>query len=93
MSGRGYWDRHAANYDRSMWLLGGPVEAMRRRAADAVRGCGRVLEVAAGTGLLTRGLAGSCTHLYATDYAAKMVEQMKLQFPHRLKRGRRLQST
>jgi hypothetical protein len=56
-TGRDYWDRHARNYDRSMAIFGGPIPRMVDLAADAVRGSARVLEVAAGTGLVTASRA------------------------------------
>lgn len=76
-SDRDYWDRHAKNYDRSMVLFGGPIPRMAALAADAVRGCGRVLEVAAGTGLVTTSLARSAQEVIATDYAAAMVAALE----------------
>lgn len=72
-TGRSYWDRHAEHYDRSMMLLGGPIPRMAALAADAVRGSRRVLEVAAGTGLVTRSIASVAKEVVATDYAAAMV--------------------
>jgi ubiquinone/menaquinone biosynthesis C-methylase UbiE len=50
---REYWDKHAKNYDRSMSLLGRPMPRMVELACEATRGLGSVLEVAAGTGLVT----------------------------------------
>ena len=50
---RSYWDKHAKNYDRSMSLLGRPIPRMVELAGERLRGLGRVLEVAAGTGLVT----------------------------------------
>lgn len=72
---RAYWDRHAKSYDRSMVLLGGPIPRMTELAADAVQGA-EVLEVAAGTGLMTRALARTAKHVVATDYAQAMVERV-----------------
>ena len=74
---RGYWERHAKNYDRSMAILGRPVPRMVELAAEAVRGAPRVLEVAAGTGLVTLALARSARELVATDYAAAMVSTVE----------------
>lgn len=74
---RTYWDRHARNYDRSMRLLGGPLPRMIALTAAAVRGSPRVLEVAAGTGLVTSALARSAGELVATDYSAAMVERLE----------------
>lgn len=74
---RRYWERHATNYDRSMALLGGPVAKMAALAADEVRGAARVLEVAAGTGLVTTSIARSAGEIVATDYAVAMVARVQ----------------
>lgn len=74
---RSYWDKHAKNYDRSMSLLGRPIPRMVQLAAEAVRGAGRVLEVAAGTGLVTPALAGGAREVVATDYSAAMVAALE----------------
>ena len=70
---RSYWDKHAKNYDRSMSLLGRPIPRMVELAGEATRGLGRVLEVAAGTGLVTPALAAGAGEVIATDYSAAMV--------------------
>lgn len=69
---RGYWDKHAQNYDRSMSILGRPLPRMVELASEATRGLGRVLEVAAGTGLVTLALASSADEVIATDYSLGM---------------------
>lgn len=76
-AGRGYWERHAGGYDGSMRLLGRPMAAMAPRLSEAVKGM-RVLEVAAGTGLVTEVLAGSASEVVATDYAESMVERLRV---------------
>lgn len=75
--GRAYWNRHAKNYDRSMVLIGRPIPKMVELAAEAVRGASRVLEVAAGTGLVTPALAREAREVIATDYAAEMVATLE----------------
>lgn len=74
---RAYWERNASRYDRSMGLLGGPLPRMIELAGQAVQGTGRVLEVAAGTGLVTPALAAAARHVEATDYAEAMVAQLR----------------
>jgi phosphatidylethanolamine/phosphatidyl-N-methylethanolamine N-methyltransferase len=74
---RGYWDRHAKNYDRSMMFLGRPIPRMVELAGEAVAGCDRVLEVAAGTGLVTAALAREAKDVIATDYSAAMIEALE----------------
>lgn len=76
-SDRSYWDKHARNYDRSMALLGGPIPRMVELAGEAVRGLERVLEVAAGTGLVTPALAAGARQVVATDYSAAMVAALE----------------
>jgi phosphatidylethanolamine/phosphatidyl-N-methylethanolamine N-methyltransferase len=75
--GRAYWNRHARNYDRSMALLGKPLPRMLTLVAEAVSGLDRVLEVAAGTGLVTAAIARSARQVIATDYAPEMVAALK----------------
>lgn len=77
LTGREYWNRHARNYDRSMAILGGPIPRMVELAAEAVRESARVLEVAAGTGLVTTSLARAAKEVIATDYAAAMVATLE----------------
>lgn len=74
MSDRSYWERHASHYDASLRILGRPFPRMLELTRDAVRGCAKVLEVAAGTGLVTRTLAEVAGEVVATDYASAMVE-------------------
>lgn len=74
--GVGFWNRTAARYDASMWLFGGPMPAMTARVAEVVRGSARVLELAAGTGLVTVAMAPVVGEIVATDYAPAMVERL-----------------
>ena len=76
-SGRRYWERHAARYDRATRFLAKPVPRMLELAVDALKGSGRVLEVAAGTGLVTAAIAPVVRDLVATDYADAMVRQLE----------------
>ena len=79
MSDKDYWERHARNYDASMrWMLGRPMSRMLELTSDAVQGKGKVLEVAAGTGIVTAAIAQSSDSVIATDYAAAMVESLEL---------------
>jgi phosphatidylethanolamine/phosphatidyl-N-methylethanolamine N-methyltransferase len=75
--GRGYWERHAKRYDKSTRFLSRPVPRMLELAVEAARGKGRVLEVAAGTGLITTAIAPVVGELIATDYATAMVGQLE----------------
>lgn len=75
--GRAYWERHAKRYDRATRFLSRPVPRMLQLAVEAARGKGRVLEVAAGTGLITTAIAPVVGELIATDYASAMVQQLE----------------
>ena len=78
MSDRDYWERHARNYDASLrWVLGRPLPRMLELASQAVRGKRKVLEVAAGTGIVTSALAQTSDHVVATDYAEAMVDALE----------------
>ena len=72
-----YWNRHARNYDRSMAVLGKPLPRMLRLIAEAIDGRERVLEVAAGTGLVTATVAQEAREVVATDCAAEMVARLQ----------------
>lgn len=74
---RDYWDRHTRNYDRSMMFLGRPIPRMVELAAEAVTGLEHVLEVAAGTGIVTPALARGVKDVIATDYSAAMTETLE----------------
>ncbi len=74
---RSYWDRHAVNYDRSMWLFGRAFPRLIALVGEGVAGSGRVLEVAAGTGLVTVELARRAGEVVATDYAEGMVAALE----------------
>ena len=75
--GRSYWERHANRYDASTRILARPIPRMLELAVDAVRGRDRVLEVAAGTGLVTTALATAAGEVVATDYADAMVVKLE----------------
>lgn len=68
---QGYWERHAARYDASLRILARPFRRMLQLTTEAVRGSGRVLEVAAGTGAVA--IARVAGEVIATDYATAMI--------------------
>lgn len=74
---RSYWEQHARNYDRSLWVLSKPLPRMLELTTSAVAGASRVLEVAAGTGLVTTAIAQTAGHVLATDYAESMVGMLE----------------
>lgn len=74
---RAYWERHASKYDISLGPLGKPLPRMLKLVAEAAKGRSRVLEVAAGTGLVTPVLARAAGAVVATDYATAMVARLR----------------
>jgi phosphatidylethanolamine/phosphatidyl-N-methylethanolamine N-methyltransferase len=74
---RDYWERHALDYDASLRVLSRPLPRMLELTAQAVRGASDVLEVAAGTGLVTTAIAADVGRLTATDYTAAMVNVLR----------------
>lgn len=79
MSDKDYWERHARNYDVSMrWLLGRPLPRMLDLVSEAVRGKGKVLEVGAGTGIVTSAIARTSERVVATDYASAMIDALEI---------------
>jgi len=74
--GKAFWERTAGRYDLSMTLFGGPLEAMLPLVVEEVDGLERVLELAAGTGLVSAVVAPVVGELVATDYAEAMVAKL-----------------
>lgn len=68
-----YWDDHARSYDRVTLLLNRRFAVMAGRVADIVAGSAMVLEIAAGTGLVTVHVARSVERVIATDLSHDMV--------------------
>jgi ubiquinone/menaquinone biosynthesis C-methylase UbiE len=60
-----------------MAVLGKPLPRMLRLIAEAIDGRERVLEVGAGTGLVTETVARKARQVIATDYAAGMVARLQ----------------
>lgn len=75
--GRSYWERHVQLYDLTLRVLAKPAPRMIELAVTAVAGANNVLEVGAGTGLLTMPLAQTVNQHTATDYADGMVEKLR----------------
>jgi ubiquinone/menaquinone biosynthesis C-methylase UbiE len=74
---RRYWDRLAKSYDRTGLVWGRPFPRMLELVEREVRGRRRVLEVAAGTGLVTSRIARAAEHVTATDYSAAMLDVLR----------------
>lgn len=75
--GRSYWERQARAYNRSLALLGRPLPRVIALVCDTVAGAGDALEVGAGTGLFTTGIAREVRQLMATDYSEAMIEVLR----------------
>jgi phosphatidylethanolamine/phosphatidyl-N-methylethanolamine N-methyltransferase len=72
-----FWRKHARRYDRSVRLLNRRFSAIPAMVADDLRGTRRVLEVAAGTGLVTLQVAPAVASLVATDRSPEMLEVLR----------------
>ncbi len=75
--GNDYWKKHARRYDRFTLFCNRRVPAMASRVGDVVTGCDCVLEVAAGTGLVSTALAGRVRELVATDRSPEMLDVLR----------------
>jgi ubiquinone/menaquinone biosynthesis C-methylase UbiE len=71
-----FWARHARRYDRATLALNVNFERMAREVAARVRGL-EVLELAAGTGLVTRELARTAKRVVATDLSEGMLAVLR----------------
>lgn len=58
-------------------MLNGRFDHMVARVAELVEDSARVLEIAAGTGLVTQAIAGVVDHLVATDTSEAMLEVLR----------------
>jgi phosphatidylethanolamine/phosphatidyl-N-methylethanolamine N-methyltransferase len=74
---RAFWEGKARVYDKSMKLFGSPIARMAALCGQAVAGAKDVLEVAAGTGIMTEAMAPRVGRLVATDYAEPMLEVLE----------------
>jgi ubiquinone/menaquinone biosynthesis C-methylase UbiE len=72
-----FWEKHARKYDRATLFLNRSFSVMAARVASDLAGRARVLEIAAGTGLVTVRLAEAVGHLVATDRSREMLQVLK----------------
>ena len=72
-----YWRAQARRYDRATLALNRRFPQMARAVAEAARGEERALEIAAGSGLVTRELAPAVGQLVATDASPAMLELLQ----------------
>ena len=66
-----YWRANARRYDRAVFLFNRQFAAMAAAVADDLKGRHHVLEVGAGTGLVTVALSGAVDRLTATDTSSQ----------------------
>lgn len=76
-TGQAYWERHARAYDRSMMIFGAPMKRITELTSDAVADADTVLEVGAGTGLITIAIAKRARQVIATDYSYEMLAALR----------------
>jgi len=75
--GNEYWGRHARRYDRATQFLNRRVLEMAGAVADTVGHAQNVLEIAAGTGLVTEAAAPRAQRFVATDSSHEMLELLR----------------
>lgn len=68
-----FWKNQFRHYDLAIGVLNPNFPAMAQRVAMTVRGCERVLEAAAGTGLVTEWIAEAVGEVVATDQSEDML--------------------
>ena len=75
---RHFWEQKAPQYDRvAKGVFGRPLPRVLELTASGVSGAETVLEVAAGTGLMTAAIAPRVRHVVATDYADNMLALLR----------------
>jgi phosphatidylethanolamine/phosphatidyl-N-methylethanolamine N-methyltransferase len=72
-----FWRVQARRYDRAIDVLNRRFGEMTRHVAAALDGCGDVVEIAAGTGLVTEHIAAVVERLVATDRSPQMLEILR----------------
>ena len=75
---KGFWDRWAKRYDRTISIEKNTYARILRRMKEKLDRDMYVLELACGTGVLSVQLAGNVKMLEATDFSEKMIEQAKM---------------
>lgn len=75
---KGFWDHWAGQYDRAMAMSGGLYDQIAERIKQNLNRDMNVLELACGTGLLSKRLAGSVRLLEATDFSEAMIRQARV---------------
>ena len=73
---KNFWDRNAGLYDRFMCKDRAAYEKMYELIRPVVKGR-TVLELATGTGLIAKNIAGAAKHIEATDSSEEMIREAK----------------
>jgi ubiquinone/menaquinone biosynthesis C-methylase UbiE len=73
-----YWGKLADAYDESQLLAGGTYPPIIEKLKGEFAPHDRLLDVGAGTGLLTAQVAPLVAHVTCTDIAPEMLEKAKL---------------
>ena len=73
---RDFWDKNAGRYDRFMGKDAAAYAQLYELLHPVVRNK-TVLELATGTGLIAKNIAGSAAHVEATDASAEMIAQAR----------------
>lgn len=78
-----YWDRVAKFYDFFEGLINKKVyEDTGKRVSEEIDEDDIVLEVACGTGVISKYIAPKCRHLTVTDFSQKMLDQANKKLSH-----------
>lgn len=71
-----FWDKAARFYDIfENWYNGDVNRRLVSEVSELIDHDDRVLECACGTGMISKGIAGKCRELIATDYSVGMLRQ------------------
>ncbi|HEY0714796.1 MAG TPA: methyltransferase domain-containing protein [Polyangia bacterium] len=73
MADERFWRKNARRYDRSIHLLNRRFPQMVDMVVQDLGQCGEVLEIAAGTGLVSLPLARAVPNLVVTDLSSEML--------------------
>jgi hypothetical protein len=75
-----YWKPHVRKYNRAAGLLNHRFSEVAQACADAVGYPNHVLEIAAGTGLITQSVVHQATRYTVTDATPEMLEVLHQRF-------------
>ena len=73
---KNFWDRNAGRYDRFMRKDGAAYDEMYALIRPVVK-AKTVLELATGTGLISKNIVNAAAHIEASDTSAEMIREAK----------------